>query len=238
MTRCSVSLLGPCGDQVVEVESISTECGDMPVPLAASSSFSSMTSNLSPKVALRALEALVGHQLVGREAQRRWPLRGSPCRSGSWRRTPPSGDSPDRRRARLAPIGRRAAMAATAPGATTDGSVIVASAKLPGEAHADGADALPPHSPCAFFASAAQPVDDRARAVGRPDVEFAPDAHRLEDLAHRVGRRRDPAGLAEQRRQERRHAGLDDAVGEAHHQRMQARHLMDHDHGGTAASNT
>ncbi len=104
------------------------------------------------------------------------------------------------------------------------------------EAHADRA-----HAPAAAFAfglarQRAQPVDDRAGFVGRPDVELATDADALEHLAQAIERRRRPAGMAEQAGQEDRHPGGRDVIGEAHHQRVHVRHFVDHDHAGSAAA--
>src|SRR5262245_59072745 len=77
-----------------------------------------------------------------------------------------------------------------------------------------------------------QQVDDGARLVRRPGLELPADAEGPEDGPECVAGRDLAARLAEETRTVHRHSGLRHAVGEANHQRMQPRHLVDDDHAG------
>jgi len=76
-----------------------------------------------------------------------------------------------------------------------------------------------------------QPGDDRTRAIARPDIEFAPNADGLQHRPERIAPGDNAAGRAKEAGTKDGHTLRGDAIGELRDQRMQARHLVDDDHG-------
>jgi hypothetical protein len=105
------------------------------------------------------------------------------------------------------------------------------SAKVAGEAHADGADAASAAFPMREARKGAQPLRDWTCLIGRERSEFRAETGAFEDR-HAFLDLRHGFVAAEQRRHLDRESGIADPTGETGQMRADPGHLHHHDDGG------